>query len=331
MLMQKLVGRLALVGAPLVFTLGLQAQSQLQPPAQDLVKSSNAITDLAKLGSYRLKATITVDVKSRPFGTLVFDHDGDNSREDLAFSDYHEIRVQGGESTSVWRHPDVVLDLSDILARLNESWQLRLPDAVEPGPIERGKVHGTEALCFKTVPEKGSEIRNCFDAATHLLISHEEITKWSTKETRFLEYREIGGIRFPSSVRFFQTQLPEIDAQDISVSPMTFNAARFAPLPGVRAFHTCRDARQPKLIHKVDPVYPVAAKLSRIAGDVRMIITIGEDGKVHDLHAVTGNAILAHAAVDAVKKWEYTPATCPSGPVAMESTIKVSFRMGLVM
>ncbi|HET9181961.1 MAG TPA: energy transducer TonB [Candidatus Angelobacter sp.] len=324
---ENLFRRLGPALATLSLTLCLHAQSQLT--AQDLINSSNTASDLAKLGSYRLKATITADVKPRPIGTLIFDNDGHNSREELAFSDYHEIRLGRGDSISVWRRPDVDLAVSDWVAKLNGSWQLRLPATIQPGPVERDKIHGIQALCFKTTPEKGTEIRNCFDAATHLLISHEERTGEFRKEARFLDYREIGEIRFPSSIRFLQSGLPELDAQEIAVSTMPFDAARFAPLPGVRVFRTCRDPRPPKLTHRVEPEYPLQAKLDHISGDVRMLVTIGEDGNVHNLHAVTGNPFLAQAAVTAVKQWRYTPEMCPSGPVAMETTIKVSFRMGL--
>ncbi|HEX5434189.1 MAG TPA: energy transducer TonB [Candidatus Angelobacter sp.] len=324
---ENLFRRLAPAVAALALSLCLHAQSPLQPTAQDLIDSSNAASDLAKLGSYRLKATITVHVKPSPIGTLIFDRDGDNSREELAFSDYHEIRLEHGDSISVWRQPDVELQVSDFVAGLNGSWQLRLPATIQPGAVEHAKVHGTQSLCFKITPDKGTEIRNCFDAATHLLISHEERTAEFRKETRFLDYRKIGGISFPSSIFFLQSGSPEVDAQKIDVSTMPFEAARFAPLSGVRVFHTCRDPKKPQLIRRVEPEYPLEAKVDHIAGDVRMRVTIGEDGNVHNVHAIIGNPFLAQAAVDAVKRWRYTPEMCPSGPVATGTTITVSFRM----
>jgi protein TonB len=69
------------------------------------------------------------------------------------------------------------------------------------------------------------------------------------------------------------------------------------------------------------------ARIAHITGDVRMLATIGEDGKLRDLHAIAGHPLLVQAALDAVKQWTYTPEMCPSGPEATETTIKIGFRM----
>ena len=305
----------------------LNAQEHGQLTAHDLVDSSNSASDLAKLGPYRLQAIIAVLGQQEATGTLTVDHQADNSRQDLQFTDYHEISVVHGESYATWRRPDIVLALPESLSELSQPWQITLPTGVQPGSVEHSHVHGSPALCFKIRPAKGFEIRYCFDAATHLFMSSEQSSTWSKKETVFLDYEEIDGIRFPSEVRFLQPGTVEMDERNIRVTKMPLDAATFTPPAGARQFHACRNAVPPHLIHRVEPQYPQMARIAHIMGEVRMLVTIGQDGKVQDIHAITGHPILASSAVEAVKQWVYTPQTCPSGPVSTESTIRISFRM----
>jgi len=118
-----------------------------------------------------------------------------------------------------------------------------------------------------------------------------------------------------------------MDERKITVTKMPLDAATFTPPAGARELRTGRNAVPPHLVHRVEPEYPQMARIAHIMGDVRMLATIGKDGRVHDIHAVTGHLILVSSALDAVKQWVYTPETCPAGPVAMETTIRISFRM----
>src|SRR5262249_46464187 len=65
------------------------------------------------------------------------------------------------------------------------------------------------------------------------------------------------------------------------------------------------ELQQLKLIYRIGPVSPSAARTLRIAGTVRVAIRIHPSGAVESAHAVSGHPLLAAAAVDAVKKWRY--------------------------
>jgi TonB family protein len=56
---------------------------------------------------------------------------------------------------------------------------------------------------------------------------------------------------------------------------------------------------------RVAPVYPEIAKRMRIAGEVRLEVTIDPEGKVTDVKKVSGNSMLSNAADDAVRKWRF--------------------------
>ncbi|MGH9657353.1 MAG: M56 family metallopeptidase, partial [Bryobacteraceae bacterium] len=82
-----------------------------------------------------------------------------------------------------------------------------------------------------------------------------------------------------------------------------------------------------KLIHKVTPAYPPLAKQARIQGTVRLGVTIGRDGRVEALEALSGHPLLVPAALEAVRLWEYQPTHLNGEPVAVETVVDVNFTL----
>ena len=82
-----------------------------------------------------------------------------------------------------------------------------------------------------------------------------------------------------------------------------------------------------RLLHKVDPAYPPEAEKAKLQGLVTLNVIIGSDGIVKDLHAVSGPAVLARAAIDAVKWWRFQPYEVEGKPATVETTIEVEFRL----
>jgi TonB family protein len=80
-------------------------------------------------------------------------------------------------------------------------------------------------------------------------------------------------------------------------------------------------------LHDVVPTYPLEARLGHIQGTVILQATIGTDGLIHNLKAVTGHPILVEAAKGAVEQWRYRPYVLKGNPVEVETTIKVEFHM----
>lgn len=312
----------------LILLVPLCAPAQSLPSSRDLAASFNSASDLSKLRSYRIEAIIDVKGEQEATGTLII-YQGHESewKQELEFTDYHQIEIISGSSYYVWRKPDLVLESVEHIGGLDELWRVQMPHDVQPGSVSRADAQGSRALCFKIRAEKELEIRNCFDAANHLLLSRETKSVRSKEEIQFLDYQDIDGIHFPSTIRFLRPHAPEIDVRKISLIKMPLEPAVFAPPADARKFSFCRNAKPAQLIHTAEPIYPQMARIAHIMGDVRMLATIGEDGKLRDFHAVTGHPLLVQSALEAVKHWTYTPETCPSGPVATETTIRVSFRM----
>jgi protein TonB len=82
-----------------------------------------------------------------------------------------------------------------------------------------------------------------------------------------------------------------------------------------------------KLVSKVDPVYPAQARAAGIEGEVVLNITISEDGHVEAAEPTDGNAMLATAAVEAVKQWVYRPTLLNGQPVTVMTQVTVPFKL----
>ena len=80
-----------------------------------------------------------------------------------------------------------------------------------------------------------------------------------------------------------------------------------------------------KLVYQQRPTYPVDASMAGIEGVVRLEAIIGEDGRVLDLKLMSGDPLLAKAAMEAVSKWRYQPTLLSGEPVEVHTEIDVNF------
>jgi beta-lactamase regulating signal transducer with metallopeptidase domain len=110
---------------------------------------------------------------------------------------------------------------------------------------------------------------------------------------------------------------------------------------------------EPKLVHKVNPVYPDDAKAERVQGIFLVNVIIGKDGAIKEAKVaasaptseglseikeakgkakwtaadVRGDARLAQAALDAVKQWRYEPILMNGKPAEFEATVTINFKL----
>ena len=81
------------------------------------------------------------------------------------------------------------------------------------------------------------------------------------------------------------------------------------------------------LIKKIAPVYPSAALQLRKQGAVELMATISKTGAITKVSVLSGDAMLAKAAVDAVRQWKYRPFLLNAEPVQIETQITINFRL----
>ncbi len=84
----------------------------------------------------------------------------------------------------------------------------------------------------------------------------------------------------------------------------------------------------PKLIHRVQPIYPALAVTNRVEGDVQVEAQIDPTGKVTSTKAISGPILLRRAAMDAVQRWRYSPALLDGKPISIQYKVTVNFRLG---
>ncbi|MBZ5597715.1 MAG: TonB family protein [Acidobacteriia bacterium] len=80
------------------------------------------------------------------------------------------------------------------------------------------------------------------------------------------------------------------------------------------------------ITHKVDPVYPEAARRANVQGTVVLDAVIGRDGTVVRLRPVSGPDALTPAALEAVKWWRFQPYRVNGAPIEVRTTLAVEFR-----
>jgi periplasmic protein TonB len=64
-----------------------------------------------------------------------------------------------------------------------------------------------------------------------------------------------------------------------------------------------------------------------VQGVVELMAVVGTDGRIHDLRLLSGNPLLAPAAIDAVRRWLYKPTYLNGDPVEVMAPITVTFKL----
>jgi TonB family protein len=81
------------------------------------------------------------------------------------------------------------------------------------------------------------------------------------------------------------------------------------------------------LVYQVTPLYPEDAKKKHVQGTVLLNVTIEKDGSVENLVYESGPPMLMSSAIEAVKKWRYKPTILNGEPVAVNTTISVTYEL----
>ncbi len=83
-----------------------------------------------------------------------------------------------------------------------------------------------------------------------------------------------------------------------------------------------------RLVNKTDPRYPKEAHKDKTRASVVLEATIEKNGNVTDLSIISGNLVLADAAVDAVRGWKFEPYTVSARAVQVRQQLTFNFDPG---
>ncbi len=99
-----------------------------------------------------------------------------------------------------------------------------------------------------------------------------------------------------------------------------------APAPVLQQLHVSQGVSRGLLVKEVQPIYPEGALQLRIEGAVELLATVSRNGDVSAVKTLSGDPQLAHAAVEAVKKWKYKPYLLNGEPVEIQTQVTVKFK-----
>jgi periplasmic protein TonB len=98
-----------------------------------------------------------------------------------------------------------------------------------------------------------------------------------------------------------------------------------APPSAAKLVRVGGQIKTPKLLKKVDPVYPDLAKQARAGALIILEATVDAAGHVQEVRVLRSAPLFDEAAVDAVKQWTYRPLLLNGVPTPFIVTVTLNF------
>ena len=246
----------------------------------------------------------------------------DKWRREIAFPGFDQVEV--GDASSIWMSRN--LEFRPRLASLLEHAILNRPD-IHPGEtaveIHDKKKNETNLRCVRLQSQHWPSSELCFDSSGAL--SMEEM---GLQRFEYSDYSKFGGKIFPRSVHVYEKgkEVLAISVDDPTLvsdpTPKLFermtSATQFAPC----------ERSQRELVKKTPPHYPQEARSNHIQGTVVLYALLSGEGRVQNTKVLeSAGDSLDRAAIEAVKQWEYGPASCGKTPLPTETEIQVNFAL----
>lgn len=88
------------------------------------------------------------------------------------------------------------------------------------------------------------------------------------------------------------------------------------------------EVKEPVVKNRDAPAYPEEARKNKVQGSVILSVVVDGKGNVAKVETVESpDPMLAEAAIEAVKKWTYEPATLKGKPVKVQMKVTVTFKL----
>ena len=100
------------------------------------------------------------------------------------------------------------------------------------------------------------------------------------------------------------------------------------PVPAPRApVRVGGEITAPRLLHRVEPVYPPLAQRALVQGVVILEATVDRGGRVDEIRVLRSHSLLDDAAVAAVREWVYEPLMLNGQAQPFVLTVTLSFSL----
>lgn len=207
------------------------------------------------------------------------------------------------------------------------------PDLWKPIKMEDRQIHSLPARCIDA--RLGSPVGTgslCFDKSKGTLVAkvvrREVAGKIVENTCEYSDYQRFGEKFFPRAINCFAGSMPKFEETLLELTPQpSLDPTLFAPLEGGRESAAgCKGiVRAPRPIYTPDPA-PASRDHSK--GTVVLWLMVGTDGAPHDLRVARSvDDASDKAAMEAVRRWRFKPATCDGEPVAVQMNVEVNVRV----
>ena len=117
------------------------------------------------------------------------------------------------------------------------------------------------------------------------------------------------------------------NADSRALSGIVSSTAVSVPRPAPQMYRISQGVSEGMITRRVQPVYPPQAFQMRVQGAVEMEAVISKTGSIANVKVLRGDAVLARAAVNAVRQWKYKPYYLNGEPVEVQTQITVNFKL----
>jgi TonB family protein len=186
--------------------------------------------------------------------------------------------------------------------------------------VHERTIDGAKAECVEIIASEKLTREVCVDQTTGTLLREKRL---------FLDggLTPIGSKLFPRSMALIEDgrSVAEVQITEFKTGE-ELPASLFDPLAGAISRAGCMNPVPGRLVHRVDPQYPVEDRFSHISGTVAIYAVIDKAGIPQGLQIVsTVHPSLDKPSLEAIRKWRYEPDTCGGNPVDTETVIEVHF------
>ncbi len=121
--------------------------------------------------------------------------------------------------------------------------------------------------------------------------------------------------------------IPAMSTENNGALPKLIVGPGNAPAPVLETVNLSQGVSQGLLLKETQPIYPASALRMRVEGSVQLQATISKKGDISAVKVLSGDLLLARAAVDAVKQWKYKPYLLNGAPVEVLTPVTVKFKL----
>lgn len=97
-----------------------------------------------------------------------------------------------------------------------------------------------------------------------------------------------------------------------SISPLLLGLVwvmTFVLVPRIVVAQEVQGDLSKRVRSRVQPSYPELARRMSVKGTVKLLVTVGSNGKVKSTKVVGGHPVLVGASEDAIRRWKFDPAS----------------------